>query len=157
MANANSSITSLEDEAIHWAMRILERRLYGRKVVLSNNKDVHQFLACWFANDEREMFCALWLDVRNRLIKVENLFFGTLTENTIYPREVVKRAMQLNVASVIFAHNHPTGSAEPTEADVEITHALRKALSIVQVELLDHVIGAGHETRAFSEMGLMKC
>jgi DNA repair protein RadC len=90
-----------------------------------------------------------------RLIQAEILFFGTLTQSTIYPREVLKRALQHNAASVIFAHNHPTGSTEPSAADEASTRRLKEVLALIEVQLQDHIIVAGHETRSFAEWGLL--
>lgn len=104
---------------------------------------------------EREVFVVLFLDAQNRVQAQETLFEGTLTQTSVYPREVVKRALHHNAASVIFAHNHPSGIAEQSRADELITQALKKALDLVDIRVLDHFIVAGHQTMSFAERGLL--
>jgi DNA repair protein RadC len=103
----------------------------------------------------REQFYVLFLDAQNRLIQAECLFQGTLTQTSVYPREVVKRVLQHNAASVIFAHNHPSGIAVPSEADKRLTQALKNALNLVDVRVLDHFVVAGNTTYSFAQMGLL--
>ena len=103
-----------------------------------------------------EAFAALWLDARNRLIAHEELFRGTLTQTSVYPREVVKRALAHNAAAVIFAHNHPSGLAEPSAADELLTKTLKEALGLVDIRLLDHFIVVGQAPPfSFAERGLI--
>ena len=104
---------------------------------------------------EHEVFVALYLDAQNKLITTEELFRGTLTQTSVYPREVVKRTLKHNAAAVIFAHNHPSGIAEPSRADEMLTSTLRQALSLVDVKVLDHLIVAGSATVSFAERGLL--
>ena len=92
------------------------------------------------AGREHEIFAAIWLDTRHRLIAAEPMFRGTIDAAAVYPREVVKRALQLPAAAVIFAHNHPSGNPEPSESDRRITETLRKALAVVDVRMLDHLV-----------------
>jgi DNA repair protein RadC len=99
---------------------------------------------------------ALWLDAQNRLLKAEELFSGTLTQTSVYPREVVKSALAHNAAAVILAHNHPSGIAEPSRADELLTKALKDALAMVDVKVLDHFIVAGNTPPlSFAERGLL--
>ena len=98
---------------------------------------------------------ALFLDEQNRLLTADELFRGTLTQTSVYPREVVKRALAVNAASVIFAHNHPSGVAEPSRSDELLTASLKQALGLVDVRVLDHVIVAGSSTVSFAERGLL--
>mgnify|MGYP002128668146 CR=1 FL=1 len=101
-------------------------------------------------------FYALWLDAQNRLIAGEELFRGSLTQTSVYPREVVKRALWHNAAAVVLAHNHPSGVAEPSSADEHLTRALRQALALVDVRVLDHFIVAGaKQPLSFAERGLL--
>jgi len=104
---------------------------------------------------EREEFHACWLDAQNRLLAIEMLFIGTIHQTSVYPREVVKSALRHNAAAVIVAHNHPSGVAEPSAADLTLTKALRDALALVDVKLLDHIIVAGAHTMSFAEKGLL--
>lgn len=97
----------------------------------------------------------LFLDAQNRVLAQEELFSGTLTQTSVYPREVVKRALHYNAASVIFAHNHPSGVAEQSRADEMLTTALKQALALVDVRVLDHFIVAGNNTLSFAERGLL--
>jgi DNA repair protein RadC len=106
------------------------------------------------AHRDHEVFCCLFLDTRHRLISYGELFRGTVDGATVYPREVVKRALAHNASALILAHNHPSGVAEPSEADRSITLKLAKALMLVEIRLLDHVVvGAGHVT-SMAERGL---
>ena len=98
---------------------------------------------------------ALFLDAQNRLLTADELFRGTLTQTSVYPREVVKRALAVNTAGVIFAHNHPSGVAEPSRSDELLTASLKQALGLVDVRVLDHVIVAGSSTVSFAERGLL--
>ncbi len=98
---------------------------------------------------------ALFLDAQNRVIGVEELFRGTLTQTSVYPREVVKRALHHNAGGVILAHNHPSGVAEPSHADETLTQALRQALALVDIRVLDHFIVAGSAVLSFAERGLL--
>ena len=98
---------------------------------------------------------AIFLDAQHRVIAAEELFSGTLTQASVYPREVVKRALHHNAAAVIFAHNHPSGVAEPSQSDQALTDALKQSLSLVDVRVLDHFIVAGAGCLSFAERGLL--
>jgi DNA repair protein RadC len=102
-----------------------------------------------------EVFVVLFLDAQNRVIGSEELFRGTLTQTSVYPREVVKRALHHNAGAVIFAHNHPSGVAEPSHADETLTQALKQSLALVDVRVLDHFIVAGSGVLSFAERGLL--
>src|SRR5690606_34603292 len=97
----------------------------------------------------------LWLDAQHRVVEVEEPFRGTLTQTSVYPREVVKAALRFNAAAVIFAHNHPSGLAQPSHADELHTRSLREALALVDVKVLDHFIVAGNQAISFAERGLL--
>jgi len=114
---------------------------------------VREYLQLSLARQPHECFVVLFLDVRNRLIRAEEMFRGTLTHTSVHPREVVKAALAHNAAAVILAHNHPSGSVDPSAADRQLTRALREALGLVEVALLDHFIVAGHRVHSFSEHG----
>ena len=105
---------------------------------------------------QHEVFMALWLDAQNRLIKADELFTGSLTSTSVYPREVVKAALANNAAAVILAHNHPSGVAEPSSADEMLTRNLKSALALVDIRVLDHFIVAGNaQPLSFAERGLL--
>jgi DNA repair protein RadC len=117
---------------------------------------VRDYLRLYLAGLAHEVFLALWLDAQNRLIVAEALFRGTLTQTSVYPREVVKRALLHNAAAVVLAHNHPSGVAEPSVADQLLTRELKQALALVDVRVLDHFIVAGQaEPLSFAERGLL--
>lgn len=126
-----------------------------KKCVLSAPDAVRDCLRIHFTGREYESFVALFLDAQNRLILAEELFKGTLTQTSVFPREVVKAALRENAAAVIFAHNHPSGVAEPSKADEHITTVLKQALSLVDVRVLDHFIVAGSSIMSFAERGLL--
>lgn len=102
-----------------------------------------------------EVFVGLYLDAQNRVIGDEELFRGTLTQTSVYPREVVKSALARNAAAIILAHNHPSGVAEPSYADEALTRALKQALALVDVKVLDHFVIAGNVATSFAERGLL--
>lgn len=117
---------------------------------------VRDWLRLKLAQLPHEVFIVLWLDAQNRLIADEELFRGTLTQTSVYPREVVKQALRHNAAAVIFAHNHPSGATEPSHADNLLTQALKQALALIDVRLVDHFIVAGHAPPlSFAERGLL--
>jgi len=126
-----------------------------RDAVFSSPQAVRDYLRLTLARREHEVFVALFLDAQHRLIAAEELFRGTLTQTSVYPREVVKRALALNAGAVIFAHNHPSGVAEPSRSDELLTASLRQALGLVDVRVLDHLVVAGTATTSFAERGLL--
>ena len=104
---------------------------------------------------EREHFCILFLDTRNRVIEFNPMFKGTINKTNVHPREVIKRALALNCSAVILAHNHPSGRCEPSEPDKRITQLLKEALEIVDIRLLDHFIVSGTDYTSMAERGLI--
>lgn len=122
-------------------------------VALSSPQAVRHYLQLLLATRAYEAFVVLFLDVKNRLIASEELFRGTLTHTSVYPREVVKAALAHNAASLIFAHNHPSGTPDPSAADHSLTQALKQGLALVDVRVLDHFIVAGHQVHSFAEHG----
>jgi len=134
--------------------RALNEQLQARDVFQSPQQ-VRNYLVLKLGALTREVFMVLFLDAQNRLHAAEELFNGTLTQTSVYPREVVKRAIHHNAASVIFAHNHPSGVAQQSAADELITQQLKQALALVDVRVLDHFIVAGNQTLSFAERGLL--
>ena len=122
---------------------------------LSSPTAVRDFLRLSIQNRQVEVFVGLFLDAQNRVIAVEELFSGTLTQTSVFPREVVRRALHNNAAGVIFAHNHPSGVAEPSHADETLTHALKEALALIDVRVLDHFVVGRGTTLSFAERGLL--
>jgi DNA repair protein RadC len=156
MSAVNSTtLQAREDRAIYRAMKFLENRLKAPGQVLTSPDAVRQFLTLRLAGEEREVFTALWLDTQHRVITVDNLFYGTLSETSVYPREVVKRGLALNAAAVILAHNHPGGSPNPSLADKLITSSLQYLLGLMEMRILDHFIVGHDSVFSFAENGLM--
>jgi DNA repair protein RadC len=116
---------------------------------------VRDFLRLTLGRREQEVFLAVLLDAQNRVLACEELFRGTLTQTSVYPREVVRCALKHNAAAVIFAHNHPSGVAEPSHADQVLTQSLKQALALVDIKALDHFIVAGSSALSFAERGLI--
>jgi DNA repair protein RadC len=127
----------------------------GERDSLCSPRAVCDFLQLTIGGLSHEVFVVLLLDSQNRLLAWEELFRGTLTQTSVYPREVVKTALRHNAAGVIFAHNHPSGVAEPSRADELLTQTLKQALSLVEIKTLDHFIVAGTRTVSFAERGLL--
>lgn len=122
---------------------------------LSNPDDTIHFLSAQIRDHSQEVFACLFLDNRHRVIKFEKLFFGTINGASVYPREIVKRALHHNAAAVIFAHNHPSGIAEPSNADLHLTQELSKALALVDVKVLDHIIIGDGENVSLAQRGAL--
>lgn len=123
--------------------------------VLSSPQQVRDYLCLKLGSLTKEVFIVLFLDAQNRVLAQETLFSGTLTQTSVYPREIVKRALHHNAASVILAHNHPSGVAEQSRSDEMLTRELKQALALVDVRVLDHFIVAGNNTLSFAEKGLL--
>ncbi|MEE4278907.1 MAG: DNA repair protein RadC [Halieaceae bacterium] len=140
--------------ALELGRRCAEQRLRGGSV-LASPRATREFLQHHLATRSREVFCCLFLDVQHRLLRCEDLFFGTLDGAAVYPREVVVRALQYRAAAVILAHNHPSGVAQPSAADRNITGRLRDALALIDVRVLDHIVVGRGEAYSFAESGLL--
>jgi len=134
--------------------RALNEQLQQRDVFKSPQA-VRDYLVLKLGSLTKEVFLVLFLDTQNRLVATEEMFSGSLKETSVYPREVVKRALHHNAASVIFAHNHPSGIAKQSQADELLTKQLKQALALVDVRVLDHFIVAGNNILSFSERGLL--
>ena len=142
------------EDLIAGALAILEQRArYGSPLTSPNA--VRDYLRLTLASRERESFICVFLDAQHRVMEFAELFAGTLTQTSVYPREVVKAALGANAAAVIFAHNHPSGVAQPSQADELLTRQLKEALALVDVKVLDHFIVAGAATVSFAERGLI--
>ncbi len=141
------------------AVMELARRHLGEKLrreaVFTSPDLVSDFLKSQLGHRQREIFMTLFLDAQHRLISCEELFQGTIDGASVYPREVVKSALLLNAAAVIFAHNHPSGVAEPSEADRLITQRLKSALALVDIRVLDHLVVAGGTSVSLAERGMI--
>lgn len=140
--------------AMEVARRCLRAEL-GSGAALTAPGAVRDYLRLALGGREHEVFVALFLDSQHRVLKVEELFRGTLSQTSVYPREVVKAALAANAAAAIFAHNHPSGVAQPSQADELLTRSLKEALALVEVKVLDHFIVAGSQALSFAEQGLL--
>jgi len=122
---------------------------------LASPQAVRRYLQFSLAHRPHEIFVAVWLDAQHRVLKMQELFAGTLTQTSVYPREVVKDALRHNAAAVIFAHNHPSGLAEPSQSDQILTETLKRALDLVDVKVLDHFVVGRGVTMSFAERGML--
>ena len=144
------------DEILDQARQILDAMLARpERQVFTQPEAVRDFLRITLAPREREVFACLFLDNRHRLIHYEELFQGTIDGASVHPREVVKAALRHNAAALILAHNHPSGVAEPSQADRTITRRLKDALALVEVRVLDHFVVGEGEPLSFAERGLL--
>ena len=142
------------DEVLQAAQQLLRQQLRGREV-LSSPQVVRDFLRVKLGALEHEVFAVLMLDAQHRLIEYVELFRGTVSQTSVYPREVVKESLARNAAALVLVHNHPSGVAEPSRADEHLTQTLKAALSLVDVRVLDHLIVAGSDVLSFAERGLL--
>jgi len=152
LPSTNNTILT-DDEIVDLASRILFRRL-KREGKINSPLATVDFLKLKLGNYEREVFSIIYLSNNNEIIEYKELFFGTINSASVYPREVVKDVLRVNAASVILAHNHPSGSVEVSTADKLITGKLIKALSLIDVEVLDHLI-IGNSYTSFAELNLL--
>lgn len=159
MTQKISIIELSDDEVIKYACTVLEQRLAYRtdpeNVILTSPDASRRYLMLKLGEREQEVFAVMFLDNRHRLIKYEELFYGTIDGASVHPREVVKAALRHNAAAVIVAHNHPSGVPEPSRADEAITRRLKEALAFVDIRVLDHIVVGGTEITSFAERGLI--
>jgi DNA repair protein RadC len=140
--------------AIELVRRSLQEKL-KESAALTSPGAVRDILRLKLSSRKEEVFVCVWLDAQHKVIEIEEAFTGTLTQTSVYPREVVKSALRHNAAAVIFAHNHPSGVAQPSQADELLTRNLKDALALVEVRVLDHFIVAGSQAISFAERGLL--
>jgi DNA repair protein RadC len=148
--------TAGDDAIISRALKILEYRArYSDNLSITSPGAARDFCRLKLGGLPHEVFCVLWLDAQNRLIAFEELFRGTLTQTSVYPREIVKAALARNAAAVILTHNHPSGVAEPSTPDQVLTQVLKTALALVDVRVLDHLVVSASDVSSFAERGLI--
>ena len=145
---------AIPEEVLCHARRVLARRV-RRGATMSSPQAVKDHLRLELGALEHEVFCVLFLDAQHRIIALRPMFRGTVTQTSVYPREVVKEALALNAAAVILAHNHPSGAVDPSRADEVLTQTLKTTLALVDVRVLDHLVVAGAEVCSFAERGLL--
>jgi DNA repair protein RadC len=148
------NLSDRERGTLRRAAEILGRYLMSTPV-MDSPKVVRDFLACKLGHQTREVFAVLYLNAQHELIEYVEEFFGTLTSTCVYPRELVKRALVLNASAVVLAHNHPSGKPEPSAADESLTRSVSKAMSLVDVRTLDHIVVGGGKYVSFAERGLL--
>lgn len=145
-----------EDRVIAEAIDLLTKRLKQCEINLDASQNVRNFLRLNLSALEHEVFAVMFLNSRNQLIEYEEVFRGTLTQTSVYPREIVKLALKHNANAVILAHNHPSGSPDASSADELLTRKLKEALNLVDVRVLDHFIVTAHaQPLSFAERGLI--
>lgn len=144
-----------EDPLIRQAIGVLEKRIFKRDAKLKSPSCVRAYLRLKLASEALEVFAVLFLDTRHRVIAFEPMFHGTIDGASVYPRAVLKRAIEHNCSAVIFAHNHPSGLTEPSHSDKVITNRLKSVLDLVDVRVLDHFIVGEGEPFSFAEAGLL--
>lgn len=142
------------DEVLQAALRVLAGQMYGSEA-LTSPQVVRDFLRIKLGALEHEVFAAIHLDAQNRVIDYVEMFRGTVSQTSVYPREVVKESLAHNSAALILVHNHPSGAAEPSRADEMLTQTLKSALALVDVRVLDHLVVAGGNILSFAERGLI--
>lgn len=144
-----------EDAIIAAALEILARRMRSSGVLMDSPEVVRDWLRMRVGGKPHEEFGCIWLNAAHEVIEAGEMFRGTLTQTSAYPREVVKEALHHNAAAVIFYHNHPSGAAEPSPADEMLTRQLKDALNLVDVRVLDHFVVTAEQTTSFAEKGLL--
>lgn len=142
-----------EQQTVRTALTLLERQLREPGASFTSSHAVRDWLRLQLATLEREEFTALFLDNQHRLIAHDTLFTGTINHTQVHPREVVKAALKHNAAAILVAHCHPSGLAEPSDADRRITERLKQALDLVDIRLLDHLVVGGMDIVSFAERG----
>lgn len=151
----HESLNDLEKQSVvQLALKILRAR-HRRGRLLSSPQETRDYLQLLFDGYRNEVFGAIFLDNRHRVLGFEELFFGTIDGASVHPRVVVQRALDLNAAAVIFAHNHPSGVAEPSRSDEALTRRLREALGLVDIRVLDHLVVGSEGIVSFAERGLL--
>ena len=143
---------------LHAALELTRRQLrerLGHSHAITNPADTEHYLSARLRDYPYEVFACLFLDTRHRIITYEELFRGTIDGASVHPREVVRRALQHNAAAVIFAHNHPSGVAEPSQADQRLTRRLSDALGLIDVRVLDHFVIGDHAAVSFAQRGMI--
>lgn len=140
--------------AVELARRALQETL-AANAALTSPGAVRDYLRLKLSGRKEEAFICIWLDAQHRAVDFEVAFTGTLTQTSVYPREIVKKALERNAAAVIFAHNHPSGVAQPSQSDELLTRSLKEALALIEVKVLDHFIIAGNQAISFAERGLL--
>ncbi len=148
------NLSDRERGTLRRAAEILGRYLMITPV-MDSPKVVREFLACKLGHQTREVFAVLYLNAQHELIEYVEEFLGTLTCTSVYPRELIKRALTLNASAIVLAHNHPSGKPEPSAADEALTRSVKRAMEMVDIRTLDHIVVGGGQYVSFAERGLL--
>ncbi|CAI2536161.1 RadC family protein [Serratia ficaria] len=138
---------------IHRALKVLDKRIKTKGISITNSTDLIAYLRLQLESEEREVFGVLFLDNQHRVIEFSRMFLGTINTCRVHSREIVKAALLLNAAAVIFSHNHPSGIAEPSNADRQLTESLSTVLNLIDVRVLDHIVIGHGEAVSFAARG----
>ena len=136
--------------------RYLKERIIGKEIKLKSSKEVYDYLFQSMQKNKKEIFKVLFLNAKNRIINTEDLFEGTLNSSIVYPREIMKKAINYNAVNLIFVHNHPSGNPEPSQSDKDITKNLVNAGKVMQIKILDHIIIGDNRYFSFADEGLIE-
>jgi len=150
----STGLSDKQQATIREALCILETHIRTSDA-MTNSEKVRQFCLLQSANERDEHFSCLFLDNQHRLIAFERLFSGTIDGAAVYPRVVLRRALELNAAALILTHNHPSGIPEPSQSDISITRRVREAMALVDIRVLDHVVAGAEGTVSMAERGLI--
>ena len=141
-----------EQDILDMALQLTNKR-FSKRRLLADPKEVKDYLSVKLSHVEHEVFCAIFLDNKHRILEFDEMFRGTIDGASVYPREVVKKSLKLNAAAIIFVHNHPSGSTTPSRLDINITNRLKDILALVDVRVLDHFIVGGSKVLSMAEEG----
>ncbi len=165
MANYNKALAQInvhtlsvreQDQVLEYSRQILTKRFINKTVSLTSASAANEYVNDYMQGFENEVFCCLFLDNKHNVIEMVEMFQGTINQAPVFPREIVKAALSRNAAAVILAHNHPSGVAEPSRADKDITEHIQDALKLVDVKVLDHfIVGGQFKAYSFAEHGLI--
>ena len=155
VSTQREGVTEAENEIIEQALRILGRCMRAEQVKIGSPSAVKEYLSVKMSGLEREVFSVVFLDAQHHVIAFEEMFAGTLSRTSVYPREVVKAALRHNAGAVILAHNHPSGDMTPSRADEMLTQTLKTSLQLVDVRVLDHIIVGQAKCLSMAERGLI--
>ena len=147
--------TTEEQNVIDEAIKIIESKFKSNGVQFNSSKAVKDFFRLEIASSPYEIFGVLFLNTKHEFIAFEEMFKGTINSAAVYPREVVRAAINHNAAAIIFTHNHPSGDTVPSDSDIEITERLKDALNLIEVRVLDHIVVSETSTYSFAEHGLL--
>ena len=144
-----------DDALIQTCLKILESRIRKPETYIKNPEDTKNYLKLELSEKEHEVFAVLFLDSQHGVIAYEEMFQGTIDEASVYPREIIKKALKFNAAALIIAHNHPSGNPESSDADITITNRIKDAANLLEIRLLDHIIVGGVDTISLAEQGYL--